>query len=87
MSRCLSAGTSDLSAMACLRSPTVLSVAIVICSLSSLGPGWRVNGYTPALSRAGQTPFTLMTISDEEEGEEDASGAGVESDMAARSKY
>ena len=41
MSRCLSAGTSDLSAMACLRSATVFSVAMVIWSLSSLGPVGR----------------------------------------------
>ena len=75
--------------MACLRSLTVLSVDIVIWSLSSDGPG-RKGGervastlVLEAWAQEGreEAPFTLMTISDEEE-----ESAGVVSDMVGRGK-
>ena len=82
MSLWRSAGTSDLSAMACLRSATVLSVDMVIWSLSSLGPAITVRSNSKRWQVAEcNAPLTLIEISDEEEAEDGS--ADVESDMVA----
>lgn len=64
ISLCLSAGTSDFSAIASLSSATVLSVEIVICNLSSLGPETIIL-MNKNHSNEDRIPLTLITISED----------------------